>query len=67
VAQEDSLLFLVPSVERENQAYAFRTLHELVKHYQRELAWLQNDSEEVPPECAWLQSMLDPGEDAIGW
>jgi hypothetical protein len=63
VAQEDSRLFLVPSVERENQPYAFKTLYELVKHYQRELAWLQIDSEEVPPECAWLSSMLSTGDE----
>jgi hypothetical protein len=63
--QEDSFLFFVPSVERDGQPYAFKTLHELVRHYQRELAWLQSDSEDVPPECAWLSSMFNPDEEIV--
>jgi hypothetical protein len=59
VVKEGPRFFLAPSIEREGQPYAFRTMRELVKHYEAELAWLQSDTEEMPPECAWLHSLFD--------
>jgi hypothetical protein len=54
VVEEGSRLFLVPSVERENEPYAFVTLHELVKHYRRELRWVQSDTGAVLQDWASL-------------